>query len=97
MADLSGADLQGAVIINAKMSNTSLIRAICGLTTIANCDLTGVIGLGEFPARWAKHDRPRYQNPVLKGEVDSRFLEGAGVPKFLIPGPGFTSKFGDYL
>ena len=83
MADLSGADLQGAVIINAKMSNTSLIRAICGLTTIANCDLTGVIGLGEI-----QHVGPSMIGldtiSRSKGEVDSRFLEGAGVPRLLI-------------
>ncbi|MBT99325.1 MAG: hypothetical protein CL902_11980 [Dehalococcoidia bacterium] len=83
MADLSGADLQGAVIINAKMSSTSLSRAICGLTTISNCDLTGVIGLGEI-----KHAGPSMIGldtiSRSKGQVDARFLEGAGVPQLLV-------------
>ena len=83
MADLSGADLQGAVIINANMSSTSVSNAIFGLTTISNCDLTGVIGLGEV----------RHEGPSMialdtisrsKGQVDPRFLEGSGVPRQLV-------------
>ena len=83
MADLSGADLQGAVIINAKMSSTSLSRAKCGLTTISNCDLTGVIGLGEIT-----HAGPSMIGldtiSRSKGQVDARFLDGAGVPQLLV-------------
>lgn len=83
MADLSGADLQGAVFINAKMNSTSFSGAIWGLTTIANCDLTNVIGLSEV----------RHNGPSMialdtisrsKGQVDPRFLAGAGVPQALI-------------
>jgi len=83
MADLTGADLQGAIFINAKMSSTSVSQATFGLTTISNCDLTGVIGLGE-----AHHVGPSIIGldtiSQSKGQVNVKFLHGAGVPPLLI-------------
>jgi hypothetical protein len=83
MADLTGADLQGATIINTKLNSTSLSQAVFGVTVIANCDLTLAIGL----------DSVRHAGPSMvsldtlsrsRGQVPARFLEGAGVPPLLV-------------
>ncbi len=82
MADLTGADLQGATIINTKLNSTSFSQAVFGVTIIANCDLTRVIGL----------DDVRHAGPSMisldtlsrsRGQVSTGFLEGAGVPPLL--------------
>ena len=83
MADLTGADLQGATIINTKLNSTSLSQAVWGITIIANCDLTRVIGLDDI----------RHAGPSMisldtlsrsKGQIPAKFLAGAGVPPQLI-------------
>jgi len=83
MADLTGADLQGATIINTRLNSTSLMQAVCGITTFANCDLTRVIGL----------ESVRHAGPSMisldtisrsQGQVPAVFLEGAGVPPPLV-------------
>ena len=83
MADLTGADLQGATIIKTSLDSTSWSQAICGITIIANCDLTRVIGL----------ESVRHAGPSMisldtlsssRGQVPARFLAGAGVAPLLV-------------
>ena len=83
MTDLTGADLRGATIIKAGLNGTSLSRAVCGVTTFANCDLTRTIGLEDV----------RHAGPSMisldtlsrsNGRVPVKFLEGAGVAPPLI-------------
>ena len=87
MADLTGADLQGATIINTKLNSTSLMQAVCGITTFANCDLTRAIGLDSV-----KHAGPSMISldtiSRSRGQVPAVFLEGAGVPPPLVAAQG---------
>ena len=83
MADLTGADLQGATIINTRLNSTSLMQAVCGITTFANCDLTRAIGLESV-----KHAGPSMISldtiSRSRGQVPAVFLVGAGVPPPLV-------------
>ena len=83
MADLTGADLQGATIINTRLNSTSLMSAVCGITTFSNCDLTRAIGL-----ETVKHVGPSMISldtiSRSQGQVPPAFLEGAGVPQPLV-------------
>lgn len=83
MADLTGADLRGATIIKTRLNSTSLSRAVCGVTTFANCDLTRAIGLEEV-----RHSGPSMISldtlSRSRGQVPAKFLEGAGVAPPLI-------------
>ena len=83
MADLSGADLQGAIIINTRLNSTSLSRAVFGITTISNCDLSKAIGLDDV-----QHVGPSMISldtlSRSHGQVPPKFLNGAGVPPPLV-------------
>ena len=83
MADLTGADLRGATIIKTRLNSTNLSQAVFGVTIIANCDLTQVIGLQDVihsgPSMISLDTLSR-----SKGRVPAKFLEGAGVAPPLI-------------
>tara|TARA_B100000029_G_C17607644_1_gene968004 strand:- start:7591 stop:8316 length:726 start_codon:yes stop_codon:yes gene_type:complete len=83
MADLTGADLRGAQIMNADLESAIFMNAVMAVTKIINCDLKGVIGL----------DMVDNQGPstisldtISKsgGMIPESFLRSAGVAAPLI-------------
>ncbi len=83
MADLTGADLRGAKFTKADLESAVVSGAVFGITVLANCDLSTVIGLGSV----------RHAGPSVigldtiarsRGMLPKSFLEGAGVAEPLL-------------
>ena len=82
-ADLTAADLRAATLNGVSLNGTKLKNAIIGYSTLANCNLSNVVGLNTV-----QHDAPSsigietlYRSG---GKIPEVFLRGAGVPDIFI-------------
>ena len=82
-ADLRGADLSWANLSGADLLGAKLQKAIVGLMTIGDCDMSGVIGLETVHHIGASSIGV---DTIFKsqGKIPEAFLRGAGVPGIFI-------------